>query len=104
MKILFIIEELISNGTVSAKEGEEAMARMRKMITAEVLYKASKNELIEAYNGFVKRMEDMIPVKEHRQIIINAAKDILEFLTADSVIERRLSVQGITRSAWSMTP
>jgi predicted acylesterase/phospholipase RssA len=102
MKILFAMEDLISDGIVSAKDGEETMARMRKMITAEVLYKASKVELTEAYNGFVKRMERLVPVKERRQTIVDAAKDIVDFLTeADSVAKGKSDDAGVTRLARS---
>lgn len=82
MKILFNIEELIADGIVSPKEGEGAMARIRKMMTTEELHGRSKDEIIESYDRFVKTMEKLVPSKERREPIIHAARDILEFLTA----------------------
>ncbi|HEX7031479.1 MAG TPA: hypothetical protein VF172_00620, partial [Nitrososphaera sp.] len=81
MKILFEMEDLIADGIVSPKEGEKAMARIRKMMTTEELHGKSKDEIIEGHDRFVKTMEKLVPTRERRDPVICAARDILEFLT-----------------------
>ncbi|MEW6603499.1 MAG: patatin-like phospholipase family protein [Thermoproteota archaeon] len=81
MKIIFAMEDLIADGTVSPKDGEEAVARIRKLMATEELHKKSKVEIIEAYDRFLKTTERIVHTKERRQTLIEPARDILEFFT-----------------------
>ncbi|HEX2014251.1 MAG TPA: patatin-like phospholipase family protein [Nitrososphaera sp.] len=81
MKILFAIEELISDGIVSAKEGEDAMSRVRRLVTGEELYKKSHAEILEAYERLLTKVKQIVPVPERRQAVSEPARIIVEFLT-----------------------
>jgi predicted acylesterase/phospholipase RssA len=89
MKILFALEELINDGLVSPKEGEDAMSRVRRIVTADELFKKSHAEVLEAYQRLVKRVEEIIPVAERRAAILEPAQIIVTFITGT-----RISAEG----------
>ena len=95
MRILFALEELIADGIVLPKEGENAMERIKRLVTAEVLHKKSDAEMIEAYEKFSKRMEELIPSAARRPAVIEPAKIIVEFLT-ERPISKSLHAQAAT--------
>jgi NTE family protein len=101
MKILFALEELIADGKMSAKDGEEAMARIRRMVTAEELYKKSEVEVIQAYEKFVKMAERLVPAAERREILLEHAKEILEFLTKTRYAENNVPDDDHHSRVWS---
>jgi predicted acylesterase/phospholipase RssA len=87
MKILFALEGLINDGLVSAKEGEDAMSRVRRIVTAEELYRKNHAQVLEAYQRLVKRVEEIIPVPARRNAILVPAQIIVEFVTGRQLTE-----------------
>jgi hypothetical protein len=87
MKILFALEGLINDGLVSPKEGEDAMSRVRRIVTAEELYKKNHTQVLDAYQRLVKRVEEIIPVAARRNAILVPAQIIVEFVTGRQVTE-----------------
>lgn len=58
MEIIFAIEDLISDGIMSIVEGDEIMKEAREIITTEqLLYRKTKQEVIEAYDRYVRRVK-----------------------------------------------
>jgi predicted acylesterase/phospholipase RssA len=103
MKILFAIEQLVSEGNVSEKDGEQVVTRIRKMVTTEELYKKSNLEVIESYDRFVKTVERLVPVAEQREALIDHAKNILEFLTDEDSDTKRSNDYPQIGGLWGIT-
>lgn len=86
MEVVFGIEGLISDGIMSIEEGEELMKEAREVLTTEqLLYRKTKEEVIEGYNRFVKIIEakDMSP--DRKEMLISPGRDIITIvLEADN--------------------
>lgn len=51
MEVIFVIEDLISDGIMSIEEGDEIIKEAREVLTTEqLLYRKRKEEVMEAYN------------------------------------------------------
>jgi hypothetical protein len=82
MEVIFAIEDLISDGIMSIEEGDEIMKEAREVITTEqLLYRKSKEEVIEAYNKFVKRIESKNMPPDRKEILISPGRDIIALLS-----------------------
>jgi NTE family protein len=104
MEVIFAIEDLVSDGIMSIEEGDEIMKEAREVITTEqLLYKIKKEELVEAYNRYVKKIEtkDISPYRKER--LINPGRDIIALVSeADNAkcannhdeATRRLTLNG----------
>jgi hypothetical protein len=103
MKILFAMEELISEGKISVKNAEEAMARIRKMVTVEELYQKSNAEITQAFERFVEATERLIPATAQRCAIMEHAKDILEFLLDVDSAANVPRDNAVINRLWSMS-
>jgi NTE family protein len=82
MEVIFAIEGLISDGIMSIEEGEELMKEARQVLTTEqLLYRKRKEEVIEAYNRFVKIIEakDMSP--DRKEMLISPGRDIISIVS-----------------------
>src|SRR5215204_295044 len=81
MELIFGIEELISEGTMSIEEGDEIIKEAREVITTEqLLYRKRKEEIEEAYNRYVEkiRAKDMPP--ECKELLIRPGRDIISLV------------------------
>lgn len=82
MEIIFAIEDLVSDGIMSMEEGDEIMKEAREIITTEqLLYRLEKEELIEAYNRYVKRIEDKNISSERKEKLISPGRDIIAIVS-----------------------
>jgi NTE family protein len=54
MKVIFALEDLITDGIMSMEEGKEVMKEAREITTEQLLYRIRKEEVVEAYNRFVE--------------------------------------------------
>lgn len=78
MEIIFAIEDLISDGIMSIVEGDEIMKEAREIITTEqLLYRKTKQEVIEAYDRYVRRVKEKNISSERKEILISPGRDIL---------------------------
>jgi NTE family protein len=86
-EIIFAIEDLISDGSMSIEEGDEIMKEAREVITTEqLLYRKTKEELVEAYDRYVKRIEAKNITTECKEELISPGRDIMALVSeADSV-------------------
>ncbi|MGI0045243.1 MAG: hypothetical protein ACRD47_16175, partial [Nitrososphaeraceae archaeon] len=82
MEIIFAIEDLISDGIMSIVEGDEIMKEAREIITTEqLLYRKTKQEVIEAYDRYVRRVEEKNIPSERKEILISPGRDILSLIS-----------------------
>jgi NTE family protein len=82
MEVIFAIEDLISDGIMSIEEGDEIMKEAREVLTTEqLLYRIKKEELVEAYNRYVRRIEakDMSP--DRKEKLISPGRDIIALVS-----------------------
>lgn len=86
MEIIFAIEDLVSDGIMSIEEGDEIMREAREVITTEqLLYRIKKEELVEAYDRYVKRIEVKNISSERKEKLISPGRDIVAIVSeADS--------------------
>jgi NTE family protein len=89
-EIIFAIEDLVSDGVMSIEEGDEIMKEVREVITTEqLLYRKTKEELVEAYDRYVKRIEAKNITPECKEILISPGRDIIALVSdADSAKDR----------------
>ena len=81
-EIIFAIEDLVSDGIMSIEEGDEIMKEAREVITTEqLLYRKRKEELIEAYNRYVKRIEAKNITTECKEMLISPGRDIIALVS-----------------------
>jgi len=82
MEIIFAIEELISDGIMSMEEGDEIMKEAREVVTTEqLLYRKRKEEVEEAYNRYVKRIEAKDISPDRKEILISPGRDIVALVS-----------------------
>lgn len=85
MEIIFAIEDLISDGIMSIVEGDEIMKEAREIITTEqLLYRKTKQEVIEAYDRYVRRVKEKNISSERKEILISPGRDILSLISENS--------------------
>jgi len=85
MEIIFAIEALISDGIMSIVEGDEIMKEAREIITTEqLLYRKTKQEVIEAYDRYVRRVKEKNISSERKEILISPGRDILSLISENS--------------------
>jgi predicted transcriptional regulator len=85
MEIIFATEDLISDGIMSIVEGDEIMKEVREIITTEqLLYRKTKQEVIEAYDRYVRRVEEKNITSERKEILISPGRDILSLISENS--------------------
>jgi NTE family protein len=87
LEVIFAIEDLISDGIMSMEEGDEIMKEAREVLTTEqLLYRIKKEELVEAYNRYVKRIQVKNISPERREKLISPGRDIIAIVSeaADS--------------------
>ena len=85
MEIIFAIEDLISDGIMSIVEGDEIMKEAREIITTEqLLYRKTKQEVIEAYDRYVRRVKEKNISSERKEILISPGRDILSLVSENS--------------------
>jgi NTE family protein len=81
-EIIFAIEDLVSDGIMSIEEGDEIMKEAREVITTEqLLYRKRKEELVEAYNRYVKRIEAKNITTECKEMLISPGRDIIALVS-----------------------
>jgi NTE family protein len=81
MQIIFAIEDLIADGIMSIEEGDEIIKEAREVVTTEqLLYRKRREDIEEAYNRYVKRIEakDMPP--DRKKMLISPGNDILSLV------------------------
>jgi NTE family protein len=81
MQIIFAIEDLIADGIMSIEEGDEIIKEAREVVTTEqLLYRKRREDIEEAYDRYVKRIEakDMPP--DRKEMLISPGKDILSLV------------------------
>ena len=82
MEIIFAIEDLISDGIMSMEEGDEIMKEAREVVTTEqLLYRKRKEEVEEAYNRYVKRIEAKDISPDRKEILISPGRDIVALVS-----------------------
>jgi hypothetical protein len=82
MEIIFGIEDLVSDGIMSIEEGDEIMKDAREVLTAEqLLYKIKKEELVEAKNRYVKRIEAKNISPDSKEKLISPGRDIIALIS-----------------------
>jgi len=82
MEIIFGIEDLVSDGIMSIEEGDEIMKEAREVLTAEqLLYKIKKEELVEAKNRYVKRIEAKNISPDSKEKLISPGRDIIALIS-----------------------
>ena len=82
MEIIFGIEDLVSDGIMSIEEGDEIMKEAREVLTAEqLLYKIKKEELVEAKNRYVERIEAKNISPDSKEKLINPGRDIIALIS-----------------------
>jgi NTE family protein len=82
MEIIFAIEDLVSDGIMSIEEGDEIMKEAREVITTEqLLYRKTKEELVEAYNRYVKRIEAKNISSDRKEKLISPGRDIIALVS-----------------------
>lgn len=60
------------------EEGDEIIKEAREVITTEqLLYRKRKEELIEAYNRYAKRIEAKNMTPDRKEKLISAGRDII---------------------------
>jgi NTE family protein len=82
MEIIFAIEDLISDGIMSMEEGDEIMKEAREVVTTEqLLYRKRKEEVEEAYNRYVTRIEAKNISPDCKEILISPGRDIVALVS-----------------------
>ncbi|MDQ3838026.1 MAG: patatin-like phospholipase family protein [Thermoproteota archaeon] len=82
MELIFGIEELISEGIMSIKEGDEIIKEAREVITTEqLLYKKRKAEIEEDYNWYVEKIKAKDLPPECEEILISPGRDIVALVS-----------------------
>jgi hypothetical protein len=82
MEIIFAIEDLVSDGIMSIEEGDEIMKEAREVITTEqLLHRIKKEELVEAYDRYVKRIEAKNISPERKEKLISPGRDIIALVS-----------------------
>ena len=82
MEIIFAIEDLISDGIMSMEEGDEIMKEAREVVTTEqLLYRKRKEEVEEAYNRYVKKIEAKNISPDCKEILISPGRDIVALVS-----------------------
>jgi NTE family protein len=73
---------LVSDGIMSIEEGDEIMKDAREVITTEqLLYRKTKEELVEAYNRYVKRIEAKNISPDRKEKLISPGRDIIALVS-----------------------
>jgi hypothetical protein len=81
-EIIFAIQDLVSDGIMSIEEGDEIMKEAREVVTTEqLLYRIRKEELVEAYNRYVKRIEAKNISPERKEKLISPGRDIIALVS-----------------------
>jgi NTE family protein len=81
-EIIFAIEDLVSDGIMSIEEGDEIMKEAREVITTEqLLYRIKKEELVEAYHRYVKRIEAKNMSPERKEKLMSTGRDIISLVS-----------------------
>jgi NTE family protein len=79
---MFAIEDLISDGIMSIEEDDEIMKEATEiLITEQLLYRKTKQEVIEAYDRCVKKMKDKNLSSERKEIVINPGRHIISLIS-----------------------
>ncbi|AIF83987.1 hypothetical protein NTE_01928 [Candidatus Nitrososphaera evergladensis SR1] len=82
MEVVFAIEDLISDGIMSIEEGDEIIKEAREVLTTEqLLYRKRKEEVIEAYNRFVKIIEAKDIPLDRKEVMISPGRDIVAIVS-----------------------
>jgi hypothetical protein len=82
MKVIFAIEDLVSDGIMSIEEGDEIMKEAREVLTTEqLLYKMRKEELVGAYNRYVEKIEAKNISPDRKEILISPGRDIIALVS-----------------------
>jgi hypothetical protein len=91
MEIIFAIEDLVSDGIMSIEEGDEIMKEAREVVTTEqLLYRKTKEELVEAYNRYAKRIEAKKISPERKEKLLSPGRDIIALVSeADSALHQK---------------
>ena len=64
------------------EEGDEIIKEAREVITTEqLLYRKRKEELVEAYNRYVKRIEAKNLTPERKENLISPGRDIIAMIS-----------------------
>jgi hypothetical protein len=87
MQVLFALEDLIADGIIPPKAGENAIQRIRTLVTAESFHKKTPEAILEAFKRYAIRMEELIPMPDRRQAVIEPARVIVEFLVGRPVAD-----------------
>jgi hypothetical protein len=83
MKVIFAIEDLVSDGIMSIEEGDEIMKEVREVLTTEqLLYRIKKEELVEGYNRYVKRIEAKNISPDRKEKLIAPGRDIISLVSS----------------------
>jgi NTE family protein len=91
MELIFAIEDLISDGVMSIEEGDEILKEAREVITTEqLLYRKRKEEVIEAYDRFVKKIDVKDISADCKESLISPGRDIIA-LVSEADNTRRVS-------------
>jgi NTE family protein len=97
MELVFAIQDLISDGILSVEEGDEWIEEVKELLTAEqLLYRRTREELMENYDSYVALIDTKIQSEEHKKILIDPAKDIIALVseTGDNA-KRAMSERSI---------
>ena len=82
MELVFAIQGLISDGILSVEEGDEWIGEVKELLTAEqLLYRRTREELMESYNSYVALIDTKIQSAERKRILIEPAKDIIALVS-----------------------
>jgi NTE family protein len=86
-EIIFAIQDLVSDGIMSIEEGDEIMKEAREVITTEqLLYRKTKEEVVECYNRYVKRIEAKNITTECKEILISPGRDIIALVSEAEIM------------------
>ncbi|HKO64118.1 MAG TPA: hypothetical protein VJU13_02865 [Candidatus Nitrosocosmicus sp.] len=81
MELIFGIEELISDGIMSMEEGDQIIKEAREIITTEkLLYKMKKEEVLDAYNDYQKKIDSKDLPKACKEVLLNPGRDIVKLV------------------------
>jgi len=99
MEVIFAIEDLISDGIMSIEEGDEIMKEAREVLTTEqLLYRKRKEEVIEAYNRFVKIIEAKNMSSDRKELLLGPGRDIAAIVSEADNAKRVSSHDELPRS------
>jgi NTE family protein len=80
---------LVSDGVMSIEEGDEIMKDARQVITTEqLLYRIKKEELVQAYNRYVKRIESKNISPDRKEKLISPGRDIMASISEGCKISK----------------